>query len=130
MPEKKSFQLQVCEEHQSADEGYWRMRGITSLILTIVASVSIFVIMFAGADLWAGRELSPWVGSYLLVLSASVLAGIIVFRPNALEASFNIIGFDFDVQYVWLKLKDPQYRNDFISANEMSAELVNWIVKV
>jgi len=106
------------------------MRGITSLVLTIVASVSIFVIMFAGADLWAGRELSPWVGSYLLVLSASVLAGIIVFRPNALEASFNIIGFDFDVQYVWLKLKDPGYLNDFVSENEMNAELVNWVVKV
>lgn len=130
LPEKKSFQLRVCEDHQAADEGYWRMRGITSLVLTIVASVSIFVIMFAGADLWAGRELSPWVGSYLLVLSASVLAGIIVFRPNALEASFNIIGFDFDVQYVWLKLKDPGYLNDFVSENEMNAELVNWVVKV
>ena len=95
-----------------------------------MASVSIFVIMFAGADLWAGRELSPWVGSYLLVLGASVLAGIFVFRPNPLEDAFNIIGFDFDVQYVWLKLKDPQYRNNFISENEMNAELVNWIVKV
>jgi hypothetical protein len=130
LTEMRSFQLHVCEDHQASDDGYWRMRGLTSLILTIVASVSIFVIMFAGSDLWAGRGLSPWVGSYILVLTASIFAGIIVFRPNALEDSFNIVGFDFDVQYVWLKLKDPQYRNKFISANEMNAELVNWVVKV
>ncbi|TFH02585.1 MAG: hypothetical protein E4H14_17515 [Candidatus Thorarchaeota archaeon] len=128
--EKKSFLIQVCENHHASDDAELRMRSITALLLTIVASVSIFVIMFAGADVWAGRGISPWVQSYFLVLSASFLVGFLAFRPNPLESAVNIIGFDFDVQYVWFKLKDVQYRNKFIEENEMNAELVNWIVKV
>ncbi|TFG31185.1 hypothetical protein EU528_06860 [Candidatus Thorarchaeota archaeon] len=130
LAEKKSFPIHVCENHHANDDGEWRMRGITSLLLTIVASTSIFVIMFAGSDIWAGRGISPWVQGYLLVLGASVLIGIIAFRPNALESAVNIIGFDFDVQYVWFKLRDPQYRNSFLQENGLVAELVNWIVKV
>jgi len=129
MAEKKSFLIQVCENHHATDDAELRMRAITTFLLTIVASVSIFVIMFAGSDIWAGRGIAPWVYGYFLVLGASTLVGSIAFRPNALESAVNIIGFDFDVQYVWFKLKNPEYRNRFISENEMSAELVNWIVK-
>ena len=129
LAEKKSFAIHVCEHHHAADDGEYRLRVITSILLTIVASVSIFVIMFAGADIWAGRGLSPWVLGYFMVLGASILVGIVAFRPNALESAVNIIGFDFDVQYVWFKLKDKQYLNSFLEENDMSAELVNWIVK-
>jgi len=130
LAEKKSFLVQVCEDHHASDAGEIRMRSITSFLLTIVASSSIFVIMFAGADIWAGRGLSPWIQGYFLVLVASILVGFLAFRPNPLESAVNIIGFDFDVQYVWFKLRDEQYRNKFIHENEMNAELVNWIVKV
>lgn len=129
LPEKKSFLIQVCDDHYASDEGELRMRAITTFLLTIVASVSIFVIMFAGADYWAGRGIGSWVQVYFLVLGASILVGIIAFRPNPLESAVNIIGFDFDIQYVWFKIKDSQYRNRFIEENGMSAELVNWIVK-
>ena len=130
LAEKKSFLVQVCENHHATDDAEMRMRSITSIILTIVASASIFVFMFAGADIWAGRGISSWVYGYFLILGASILVGFIAFRPNPLESAVNIIGFDFDVQYVWFKLKDAQYRNRFIEENEMNAELVNWIVKV
>ena len=130
LAEKKSFLVQVCENHHASDDGEARMRGITSFILTVVASVSIFVFMFAGADIWAGHGIRLWVQSYFWILGASILVGFIAFRPNPLEASVNIIGFDFDVQYVWFKLKDEHYRNRFIEENQMNAELVNWIVKV
>jgi hypothetical protein len=129
MAEKKNFRVHVCDHHNASDEGNYRMRAISSFLLTVVASLSIFVIMFTGADYWAGRGISPWVYSYFFVLAASILIGIIAFRPNALESAVNIIGFDFDVQYVWFKLKDPEYRNRFITENEMNAELVNWVVK-
>jgi len=129
MAEKKSFLVQVCENHHATDDGEIRMRTITAILLTIVASVSVFVFMFAGADIWAGHGIRPWVYAYFLVLGASILVGGLAFRPNALETAVNIIGFDFDVQYVWFKLKDTQYRNKFIEENEMSAELVTWIVK-
>ena len=130
MAEKKVFQIQVCENHHATDDGEYRFRAITSFLLTVVASISIFVIMFAGADFWAGRGIPSWVYAYFLVLGASIFIGVIAFRPNALESAVNIIGFDFDVQYVWFRLKDEQYRNNFLAENEMSAELVNWIVKV
>ena len=130
MAEKKSFLVHVCEHHHASDDAEYRMRTITSILLSIVASSSVFVIMFAGADFWAGRGISPWVYSYFLVLAASIFVGFIAFRPNPLESAVNIIGFDFDIQYVWFRLKDAQYRNKFIEENEMTAELVNWIVKV
>ncbi|MGY5858388.1 MAG: hypothetical protein RTU63_03390 [Candidatus Thorarchaeota archaeon] len=129
LAEKKSFLIQVCENHHATDDAELRMRGITSFILTIVASASIFAIMFAGSDYWAGRGISPWVYAYIFVLGASLLLGVIAFRPNPLEAALKIIGFDFDVQYVWFRMKDADYRNRFIADNEMNAELVTWIVK-
>lgn len=129
MPEKKSFLIQVCENHHASDEGELRMRAITSFLVTLVASVSIFVLMFAGADYWMGRGVSGWVQVYFLVLGASIIVGVIAFRPNPLESAVNIIGFDFDVQYVWFKVKDENYRNRFLEENTISAELVNWIVK-
>jgi hypothetical protein len=86
--------------------------------------------MFAGAEYWAGNGIGAWVQGYLFVLLASILIGIVAFKPNPLESSFNIIGFDFDVQYVWVKIKNANYRDLFIEENKMSAELVNWIVKV
>jgi hypothetical protein len=86
--------------------------------------------MFAGAEYWAGNGIGTWVQGYLFVLAASILVGIVAFKPNSLESSFNIIGFDFDVQYVWFKIKNANYRDLFIEENKLNAELVNWIVKV
>jgi hypothetical protein len=129
-PHLKSFPVPVCEGHHVSDDGVIRFRSIAALILVIVASSSIFVIMFAGSDYWYHRGLSSWLGPYFLVLAASVLVGVIAFKPNGLESSVKIVGFDFDVQYVWLNLKREEYRRKFMNENEMNAELVTWIVKV
>ena len=61
---------------------------------------------------------------------SEIILGYFSFRPNALESAFEIVGFDFDVQYVWLKLKNPDYREKFVQENPMNVELVNWIIKV
>ena len=106
------------------------MRSISAILLTVVASLSVFVFMFAGSDFWAGRGIRPWVQGYLIVLAASALIGYFAFRPNALESSVKIVGFDFDIQYAWLYLKNIEYREKFLEENGMSTELVNWIVKV
>jgi len=129
-PAKKNFLVQVCDKHQVADNGEWRMRVISSIFVTIVASISIFVFMFAGSDIWAGFGIRPWVQGYLLILTASIIVGFIAFRPSAMESAVKIIGFDFDVQYVWLNLKNEEYRRKLIEENGLSAELVNWVVKV
>ncbi|MHA1863647.1 MAG: hypothetical protein ACTSWA_07750 [Candidatus Thorarchaeota archaeon] len=130
LPQKKTFPIPVCESHETSDDGEWRLRGIVSLFVAVIASSLIFVFMFAGSDIWNGYGIRPWVPGYFLVLAFSIIIGYLAFRPSLLECAVKIIGFDFDVQYVWLYLKDPKYRRNFISENEMTAELVSWIVKV
>ncbi len=128
--QKKSFLIPVCDDHEMFDDDEWRLRGIVSLFVAVVASSSIFVLMFAGSDIWNGYGIKPWVQGYFLVLAISIIVGYLVFRPNVLESAVKIIGFDFHVQYVWLYLKNPEYRRKFIEENKMNAELVSWIVKV
>ena len=122
--------MDVCDEHTISDNAELRARGLSSIIASIVAGVSIFALIYAGADYWLGRPVSPWVFSYLLVLGLSLLFVYISFRPSALESSFRIIGFDFELQHVWLALNNPAYRNSFMSENQLDSELVTWIVKV
>ncbi len=129
LPQKKSFLIPVCENHEIIDDGEWRLRGIVSLFVAVVASFSIFVLMFAGSDIWNEYGIRSWVPGYFLVLAISIIGGYLVFRPSLLESAVKIIGFDFDVQYVWLYLKDLEYRGKFVEENEMNAELVSWIVK-
>jgi uncharacterized membrane-anchored protein len=126
----KSFVVDICEDHAVADNAEMRMRILSSIIASIVAGISIFALIYAGADYWAGRPVSPWVYSYLLVLTGSLLFVYVSFRPSALESSFRIIGFDFELQHVWFELSNPLYRDLFMKENPDTSELVTWIVKV
>jgi len=126
----KSFLVEVCEDHSISDNAEMRMRSLSTIIASIVAGASIFALFYAGADYWAGRPVSSWVYSYLLILILSLVFVYVSFQPSALEASFKIIGFDFEMQYVWFALSNPTYRDSFINENSMNAELVTWIVKV
>ncbi|MFX1483037.1 MAG: hypothetical protein ACFFCP_07595 [Promethearchaeota archaeon] len=128
--EIKSFVVEVCQNHEMADNAELKLRGLTTLVTSIVASVSIFALIFAGSDYWARRPVSPWVYSYLLILTLSLLLGYLAFRPTPLETAIRIIGFDFELQHVWIKLKNHEYLEKLISENPMATELVNWIVKV
>lgn len=128
--EAKSFLVDVCEDHSVSDNAEMRARGLSVIIASLVAGISFFALIYAGADVWAGKPVSPWVYSYILLLCLSLLFAYVSFRPSALEASFRIIGFDFELQYVWLKMSNPFYRDTFVRENPMDAELVNWIVKV
>ena len=125
----KSFVVDVCAEHTMADNAEWRARTLSSVVASILVSISIFAIIYAGADVWAGKPISPWIYSYVVVLVFSLLLAYISFRPSAIEASFKIIGFDFELQHVWLMLSNASYRDSFLKENPLSSELVNWIVK-
>ena len=128
--ESKSFLVGVCEDHSVSDNAELKVRGLSSIVASIVAGLSIFALIYAGADYWVGRPVSPWVYSYLLILSLSLLFVYFAFQPSALEASLRIIGFDFDLQYVWFAISNPMYRDSFVKENPYNAELVSWIVKV
>jgi len=128
--ETKSFLVDVCEDHAVSDNAEMRVRALSSIIASIVAGASFFAILYAGSDYWAGRAVSPWVYSYLLILGLSLLFVYVSFRPSPIEASLKIIGFDFELQHVWLAMNNRSYRDIFLKENSMSAELVSWIVKV
>jgi hypothetical protein len=128
--ETKSFLVEVCEDHAVSDNAEMRVRALSSIVASIVAGASFFALLYAGSDYWAGRSVSPWVYSYLLILGLSLLFVYVSFRPSAIESSFKIIGFDFELQHVWFALRNPSYRDTFMRENSMSAELVSWIVKV
>lgn len=128
--DKKSFHVQVCENHNFSDDGEMRLRGLVMLLVAIIISVSVFVFILGGNSIWYGNGLTTWMRPYLIIAFGSIILGYFSFRPNALESAFEIVGFDFDVQYVWLKLKNPDYREKFVQENPMNVELVNWIIKV
>jgi hypothetical protein len=126
----KSFVVDVCEDHEMADNAELKLRGLSMVIASLISGVSIIALIYAGSDYWLGRPVSPWVYSYLFILSLSLLLGYVAFRPSALEASIKIIGFDFEQQYVWLRLKNQGYMEQLLAENPMDTELVNWVVKV
>lgn len=128
--EIKSFIVDVCEDHEMSDNAEIKMRGLSTLLASIIASVSVFALIFAGSDYWAGRPVSPWVYSYIVILALSLVIGYLAFKPSPLEASIRIIGFDFERQHVWIKLKNLEYMQQLMAENPMNAELVNWVVKV
>jgi hypothetical protein len=128
IPESKSFLVPVCEEHSIADEGNIRMRGLAMLLAAILSGMSVFALIFIGYDISSGRGIHPITTVYILGLFLSLVFGYVAFRPNALESSVKIIGFDFDLQNVWLQLKNPEYRLRFVQENQLGSEYVNWIV--
>jgi hypothetical protein len=126
----KSLLVDVCEDHVMSDNAELKIRGLSTLVASIIASISFFALIYAGSDYWAGRPVNPWTYSYILILSLSLILVYVAFRPSALEASIKIIGFDFERQHVWLRLKNREYMEQLMSENPMATELVNWVVKV
>jgi hypothetical protein len=128
-PEPKSFLIEVCEDHKISDDAEMRMRGLTTCIATIMFGSTIFALMFAGSDVWAGQPIAGWVYPYMIFLALTVFFGYIAFRPNPVEAAVKIVGFDFEMQHVWLQVKRQDYLDALMKENEISTELVNWVVK-
>jgi len=98
------------------------------LLVAILCGMSVFALMFISYDVSSGRGIHPISTFYIFTLVFSLVVGYIAFRPNALESSLKIIGFDFDVQNVWFQFKNPEYRRRFIQENQMGSEIVNWVV--
>jgi len=124
----KSFLVHVCEEHYVTDDDNVRLRGLAMLLTAILSGMSVFALIFVGYDLSSGRGIHPITTVYVICLLLSLIFGYIAFRPNALESSMKIIGFDFDLQHVWLQFKNPEYRQRFIQENKMGSEIANWVV--
>ncbi|NHI87925.1 MAG: hypothetical protein EAX87_00295 [Candidatus Thorarchaeota archaeon] len=128
--ETKSFLVDVCADHTISDNAEMRARTLSILVASLMVCISIFALIYAGADVWAGRPISPWIYSYAAIFLGSLFLAYISFRPSAFETAFKIIGFDFELQNVWIMLSNSSYRELFVEENPLSSELVNWVVKV
>jgi len=69
----KTFIVDVCEDHEMADNAELKLRGLSMLIASIISGVSILALIYAGSDYWLGRPVSPWIYSYIFILSLSLL---------------------------------------------------------
>jgi len=130
LEEKKSFLVHVCDEHDYSDNGQWRLRSLVMLLLSLIVCLSVFVFIFNVSNVLNGYGVSPWIRTFIFFSIISLILGYYAFKPNALEKAVQIVGFDFDVQYVWLHLMNESYQDKFLKANPMNAELVNWIIKI
>lgn len=128
-PEPRTFLVEVCEDHKITDEAELRMRGLATCVATIMFGSTIFAVMFAGSDVWAGQPIAGWVYPYMIFLGLTVLFGYIAFRPSPVESALKIVGFDFEMQHVWLQPKRRDYLEALMDINGIDAQLVNWIVK-
>jgi hypothetical protein len=90
---------------------------------------TVLAVMFAGSDIWAGQPIAGWVYPYMIFLLLTAIFGYIAFRPNPLESAIKIIGFDFEMQHVWLQVKRRDYLDALMKENGMATELVSWVVK-
>ena len=92
-------------------------------------SVFFFAVLIAGGDLWSGRAISTSFYVIAAIFFASLFITVYAFRPNIFRSSVRIVGFDMDFRNVWLDFKNSEYREAFISENQMTAELVWWVTK-
>jgi hypothetical protein len=128
-PDVKTFHIYVCEDHSLDDGGIMRLRTISIFYLSIAICLLVFAIMFIGSDIHLGRPLTIWTGLFFVFVGATMLLAYVAFRPYGLESAFRIIGFDYDLRYVWLQLQNPTYKDAMIKMNAMDAELVSWIMR-
>lgn len=125
----KTFLIEVCDDHNIADFAEGRFRSLSTIFASLMIGSIIFALMFAGAEFSATRHIAGWVPLYVGILAVSLILGYWSFRPNALETAIKIVGFDFDVQHVWLSIRNEDYRQKLLNENGMHAELVSWVIK-
>ncbi len=122
------FLVPVCDNHCFSDDSEWRGRTLCMLTNGIMVAVLLFATFLAGGHYWQGRGLPTWYPFLLALFLMLVIASALMMRDQPLQRAMNIIGFDSEVRYVWLDLRNREYRELFLSENKVNAELVSWIV--
>ena len=129
LPQAQIFMVPVCEVHHYGDASEWRYRMMCLIINGIVISALFMALVIMGSNFWLGRANPFWVYPILTVFVIVLVLSCFAFRSNPFESAFRIVGFDAALQYIWLQLKNHEYRDAFLNENPMSSELVSWIIK-
>ena len=122
--------IPVCDQHEYSSGDTWRARTYCTLCDAIAIVLLVFGFMTSTSSILSGRSAPFWFTAVLGSVPLLAVLSHYFLGASPLESSLGIVGFDFDIQHVWLKIKNQQYREAFFEINSTNAELVNWIVKV
>jgi len=128
LSEAQTFIVPVCEDHYYGDESKCRLRLLCVVADGILMAMFFLAFLIMGSNFWLGRVNPFWVYLVLGVFVVAMALSYLAFKSNQFESAFRIVGFDADLQHVWLKLKNHEYRDALLNENPMSSELVNWII--
>ena len=128
-PKLKVLPIYVCENHYHTDEGEDRYKSLCFIVDGLALAFFVFGLLFLGDSFYRGRPIPFWSMAFSAFFAFSLFLTWIAFRPNALQRSVQIIGFDPGFQNILLVFKNKSYRDLVIHDNPMSTELVSWIVK-
>jgi len=129
LSQAQTFIVPVCDAHHYGAESEWRYRLVCLIIDGILLSMLYIAFVNVGSNFWLGRVNPFWVYPVLAIFVVAMVLSYLVFKPNQFESAFRIVGFDADLQHVWLKLKNHEYRDTLLNENPMSSELINWIIR-
>ncbi len=128
-PEMKVFPVQVCEDHANPDAGSDRPQTLCLVVDGFLLGFLIFGLLFMGNQISRGQPISIWPILTIGLFAIAMLLSLVAFMPNALAKAVQIVGFDAGMQNVLIAFKNPVYRVEFMKLNQMTAELVSWIMK-
>jgi hypothetical protein len=128
--EMKVLLVQVCEEHANPDAGTDRYQSLCVAVDGFLLVFVIFSLLIVGDRIARARPIPLWSVFYFGLFGFALVLSLVAFSPNVLERAVGIVGFDPGMQNVLLAFKRPDYRNQFMDENQMTAELVTWIMRL
>lgn len=129
LSEIKVLPIQVCEDHANPDDGTDRYQSLCLILDGLLMAFVVFSLLIIGDRLARARPISFWPFFFIGFFGFALLLSKVAFSPNVLEKAVRIIGFDPGMQNVLLAFKRSDYRDQFLNENQMTAELVTWILR-
>ena len=127
--EMRVLPVQVCDDHEDPDAGTDRFQTLCIVVDGLLLGFLFFGLLFLGDRISRGQSLTLWpflfIGLFVIAMGLTAIA----FMPNALARAVRIVGFDAGMQHVMIAFKSAAYRDEFMQENQMTAELVSWIMK-
>lgn len=127
--ELKILPIQVCEDHSHPDDGTDRYQSLCKIVGGFLMVSVAFSLMIIGDSISRARPIPFWAFLYIGLFGLALLLSVVAFSPNALEKSVKIVGYDGGKQNVLIAFKRSDYREQFMNENQMTAELVSWIMR-
>jgi hypothetical protein len=129
MPEMKVLPIQVCEDHAHPDDGTDRYQSLCLIADGFLAAFLIFSLLFIGDRIWRANPIPIWTFLIIGLFGVAMLFTFVAFGPNVIEKAVKIVGFDSGMQNVLLAFARSDYREQFMAENQMTAELISWIMR-